>query len=435
MPLDTTFAPPRVDIGSGLSSLMDQFKAARLQAVRKDALSGLMQGGGGEDQYRSSVAKLMAVGDIQGANALTGYYKAAHPEINPYQALTIGLAQDRIQKDAAQATINKYPQSRRDFWSENPDQAPADYRQAQEVLTGTMGGSSAPSGPTLAPTPPPTGAQPVVAPGATTTTPTVTSPAPRPEHDYNRWKLIQSGKMLPPEAARAAVDSVDSTLDNTRTQIVDLMNNPLLPNVVGGLMTGITSGNPAAGSYNVLPGALTAGSPAAQTAADLEAVKNQASTLVLNAMKESGGKLGGSTGLGRVLQIEFDAWQHFFGSLKKETTVEGVKKTLQNMVNFIDATKKRHADTYKADYGDTGIYPDQAPAQPDLAQPTANAPIGAALPGDRPVPGATTLTSDPRGPYTSPGAPVTTATGKNGHKIVYIPGKGWVDMNTHQPVQ
>jgi len=370
---------------------MDTFKAARLQAVRKDALSGLMQGSGGEQEYRSSIAKLMAAGDIQGANAVTSYYKAAHPELNPYQTLMTGLAQDRLQKDAAQATINKYPQDRRNFWSENPDQAPADYKQAQDLLTGQISGSSS-SGPTLAPTPTVTAPQPVVAPGATTATPTETASAPKPEHDYNRWKLIQSGKMLPPESARAAMDSVDSTLDVTRGQIEDLLKDPNLPKVFGGIRNitepQATPGNPLdvesyPGSYNVLPSWITAGTPAAGTATALEAVKNQASTVVLNALKESGGKLGGSTGLGRVLQSEFAAWQHFFGSLQSATTVDEAKKTLNNIIKFIDDTKKRHAATYKSDYGDTGIYPDQAPA-PDLTQPTASPQLNAP-----PVPGAT----------------------------------------------
>ncbi len=374
MPLDTTFAPPRVDIGSGLSSLMDQFKAARLQAVRKDALSGLMQGGGGEEQYRSSIAKLLGYGDIQGASAITSYYKAAHPEINPYQALTVGLAQDRLQKDAAQSVINKYPQSRRDYWAENPPEAPDDYRQAQEVLTGTMAGSSTPSGPTLAPTPPQAGPQPVVAPGATALTPTVTAPPPKPL-PYEKWRLIQSGKMQPPEQARTAISAVDSMLDNTKQQAEALLNDPLLPNVFGGVMTGITSGNPAAGSYNVLPNAITSGAPVAQTAKDLDSLRTQVSTVIVNALKETGGQLGGSTGLGRVLQSEFAAWQNAFGSFDKDTSVEGAKKSLQRLIDFIDTTKKRHEATYKSDYGDAGVYPTQSPT-PDTAPP----PMGAALP-------------------------------------------------------
>jgi hypothetical protein len=186
--------------------------------------------------------------------------------------------------------------------------------------------------------------------------------------------------MLPPEAARAAVDSVDQSLDNTRQQAEALLNDENLPNVFGGLVSGLksgfTTGDFRPGSYNALPSGLTSGSPAAKTEADLEAIRNQASTVVLNALKESGGKLGGSTGLGRVLQSEFAAWQNFFGSLKKETTVEGAKNTLSNMIKFIDQTKARHASTYKADYGDTGIYPDQAPAQtaPPPAAGDLNAP-------------------------------------------------------------
>jgi len=70
---------------------MDTFKAARLQAVRKDALSGLMQGGG-EPEFRSSIAKLMAAGDVQGANALTSYYKASNPQMDLYQSAMVDNA-------------------------------------------------------------------------------------------------------------------------------------------------------------------------------------------------------------------------------------------------------------------------------------------------------------------------------------------------------
>jgi hypothetical protein len=234
--------------------------------------------------------------------------------------------------------------------------------------------------------------------------------------------------MLSAGDARSAVDSVDATLDNTKNQLIALRDDPNLPKVFGGLVSGLTSGDPSAGSYNVLPNMITAGSPAAQTAADLDAVKNQASTVVINAMKESSGKMGGSTGLGRILQQEFAAWSNFFGTLKTDTTVEGAKKTLQNMINFIDETKKRHAATYKADYGDTGIYPDQAPPPPPGAESTSNA-LSVSSPGavphkQTPEQTRSVLTGAPEGAtgtlHLSNGTSVK-AVKKNGH---------WYDSNS-----
>lgn len=169
---------------------------------------------------------------------------------------------------------------------------------------------------------------------------------------YLRWNLIQKGRMPTPEAARANLKAVDQTMNNTRRQVEKLLKNPHLTDVFGGLSNMMFQGSPMGpwpGSYNVLPSSVTAGTPAATAHAQLEGLKNQISTVVINQMRELSGK-SGSLGIGRVLQAEFGAWQNFFGSLNQIQDVDSAKETLQSILDYMDEAKKRREDAYKDDY-------------------------------------------------------------------------------------
>src|ERR1044071_8676550 len=107
MPLDTTFAPAQVDVAGGLDALQKQFQAARIQQARSSAMK-LMQGG----NFEGGVAQLMGAGDVEGAKAMTGYWKAMHPQLNPYQALEAELAAERLSNERDRTKLTAENQER-----------------------------------------------------------------------------------------------------------------------------------------------------------------------------------------------------------------------------------------------------------------------------------------------------------------------------------
>jgi hypothetical protein len=91
------FTPPRVDIAGGVSNLIQQYqrqrvlaKAQELETARKNALSGLMQGG----DPTESIRRLMGIGDLEGAQTLAQAVKTMQgPQLTPGDLLA---HQDRL---------------------------------------------------------------------------------------------------------------------------------------------------------------------------------------------------------------------------------------------------------------------------------------------------------------------------------------------------
>lgn len=157
--------------------------------------------------------------------------------------------------------------------------------------------------------------------------------------------------------ARAAVADATTNLQRMETAARTIMNSPALSRITG------------------LPGVFwnMPGSGAADLSAELESLKSQVGFSVLQAMRDAS-KTGGA--LGAISDRENELLQKNLAALDKSQSVEGMKRSLSQLIDYAQGAQQRiqrgYTDTYERVLGNQGMRPTPLGAQPLASEPVLN---------------------------------------------------------------
>jgi hypothetical protein len=308
---------PRVDF-STLGDIPQVYRQAQRDVARQQTLAELGNGSGNLD-YMSAAKKLLAAGDVQGAQTLASL-GSNERDFNFRQTES-----QRAQGNADRTFALTQKQA-----EEKPQ-----YMQIDDGNGGKSLVKIDPYGKGVS-TVQPTGAQP----------PQASNPVP-PGVDPHEWRKKQADLASGMPQAQAHLTDAHANLDRLKEAATAIKNDPNLIRTVG-----------VGSMIPTIPG-----SGVANVEANLEALKSQVGFGVLQAMRDAS-KTGGA--LGNVSNAEGARLEANLAALNPKQSHAQFMANLQKVIDYADAAKGRLKTAYDGTYGkfQQGSQSQQQSAQP-----------------------------------------------------------------------